>query len=130
MLFESEMRSLLRSKLHLATITEANPDYIGSITIDSALLEAVDLWPGEKVLVVNQTTGVRLETYVISGAADSGAIEINGAAAHLVSSGEKVIIMGFELATKPIIPKVVLLDGQNRIERFLTETAGTTLDMV
>lgn len=124
------MRSLLRSKLHLATITEANPDYVGSITIDSSLIEAVDLWPGEKVLVVNQTTGVRLETYVIKGDAGSGAIEINGAAAHLVNPGEKVIIMGFELATKPIIPKVVLLDSDNRIERFLTEEASATIDMV
>jgi len=128
--FYFKMRSLLRSKLHLATITEANPDYIGSITIDSTLLKAVDLWPGEKVLVVNQTTGVRLETYVISGAADSGVVEINGAAAHLVSPGEKVIVMGFELVTKPIVAKVVLLDGQNRIERFLTEKASATLDMV
>ncbi|MFK5924492.1 MAG: aspartate 1-decarboxylase [Verrucomicrobiota bacterium] len=124
------MRSLLRSKLHLATITEANLDYVGSVTIDSALLEAVDLWPGEKVLIVNQTTGVRLETYVIKGEAGSGAIEINGAAAHLVNPGEKVIIMGFELATKPIVPKVILLDEQNRIERFLTEQPATTLDMV
>jgi len=124
------MRSLLRSKLHLATITEANPDYVGSITIDRSLIEAVDLWPGEKVLVVNQTTGVRLETYVIKGEAGSGAIEINGAAAHLVNPGEKVIIMGFELATKPIIPKVILLDSENRIERFLTEEASATIDMV
>ncbi|NOX98268.1 MAG: aspartate 1-decarboxylase [Verrucomicrobia bacterium] len=124
------MRALLRSKLHLATITEANPDYVGSITIDSSLLEAIDLWPGEKVLVVNQTTGVRLETYVIKGDAGSGAIEINGAAAHLVNPGEKVIIMGFELATKPIIPKVILLDADNRIERFLTEEASATVDMI
>lgn len=124
------MRSLLRSKLHLATITVANPDYVGSITIDSSLLEAVDLWPGEKVLVVNQTTGVRLETYVIKGDAGSGSIEINGAAAHLVNPGEKVIIMGFELATKPIIAKVILLDENNRIERFLTEEASATVDMV
>ena len=124
------MRALLRSKLHLATITVANPDYVGSITIDSSLLEAVDLWPGEKVLVVNQTTGVRLETYVIKGDAGSGSIEINGAAAHLVNPGEKVIIMGFELATKPIIAKVILLDENNRIERFLTEEASATVDMV
>ena len=124
------MRSLLRSKLHLATITEANLDYVGSITIDRTLLEAVDLWPGEKVLIVNQTTGVRLETYVIKGKAGSGAIEINGAAAHLVNPGEVIIIMGFELATKPITPKVVLLDENNRIERFLTEEAAATLDMV
>ena len=124
------MRSLLRSKLHLATITEANLDYVGSITIDSDLLEAVDLWPGEKVLIVNQTTGVRLETYVIKGEAGSGAIEINGAAAHLVNPGEKIIIMGFELATKPITAKVILLDENNRIERFLTEKPTATLDMV
>lgn len=124
------MRSLLRSKIHLATITEANLDYIGSITIDSKLLEAVDLWPGEKVLIVNQTTGVRLETYVIKGEAGSGAVEINGAAAHLVNPGEKIIIMGFELATKPIVPKVILVDGENQIERFLTEKAAATLDMV
>ena len=124
------MRALLRSKLHMATVTEANPDYVGSITIDKSLIEAVDLWPEEKVLVVDQTTGVRLETYVIEGEAGSGAIEINGAAAHLVNPGEKVIIMGFELATKPIIPKVALLDAQNRIERFLTEEAGVTVDMV
>ncbi|MCF6314319.1 MAG: aspartate 1-decarboxylase [Verrucomicrobiales bacterium] len=124
------MRSLLRSKIHLATITEANLDYIGSITIDSELLEAVDLWPGEKVLIVNQTTGVRLETYVIKGDAGSGAIEINGAAAHLVNPGEKIIIMGFELASKPIEPKVILVDEDNRIERFLTEKAAATLDMV
>ena len=114
----------------MATITVANPDYVGSITIDSSLLEAVDLWPGEKVLVVNQTTGVRLETYVIKGDAGSGSIEINGAAAHLVNPGEKVIIMGFELATKPIIAKVILLDENNRIERFLTEEASATVDMV
>ncbi len=124
------MRSLLRSKLHLATITEANLDYVGSVTIDSTLLEAVDLWPGEKVLIVNQTTGVRLETYVIKGEAGSGAIEINGAAAHLVNPGEKIIIMGFELSAKAIVPKVVLLDDENRIERFLTEKAAATLDMV
>jgi len=123
------MRALLRSKLHLATITVANPDYVGSITIDKTLIEAVGLWPGEKVLVVNQTTGVRLETYVIEGEAGSGAIEINGAAAHLVNPGEKVIIMGFELVKKPIVAKVVLLDEQNKIERFLTEEAGMTVNM-
>ena len=61
---------------------------------------------------------------------NSGAIEINGAAAHLVNPGEKIIIMGFELVTKPITPKVVLLDAQNRIERFLTEEASATVDMV
>src|SRR5690606_2541 len=89
------MRSLLRSKIHLATVTEANVDYVGSITIDQDLLRAVGLWDGEKVLVVSTTTGARLETYVIEGAAGSGVIGINGAAAHLINAGEKVIIMGF-----------------------------------
>ena len=77
------MRSLLRSKIHLATVTEANLDYVGSITIDKNLIDAVGLWVGEKVLVVSATTGTRLETYVIEGEPGSGVIGINGAAAHL-----------------------------------------------
>lgn len=119
------MRSLLRSKIHLATVTEANVDYIGSITIDKRLIEAVGLWVGEKVLVVSATTGARLETYVIEGEEGSGIIGINGAAAHLINAGEKVIIMGFELTEKPVEPKVVLCDKFNDIAQFLGETAGT-----
>ncbi|MEM9015635.1 MAG: aspartate 1-decarboxylase [Verrucomicrobiota bacterium] len=118
------MRSLLRSKIHLATVTEANVDYVGSITIDRDLIDAVGLWVGEKVLVVSATTGARLETYVIEGAPGSGAIEINGAAAHLINAGEKVIIMGFELTEKPVKPKVVLCNRENRIAEFLSEEAG------
>lgn len=121
------MRSLLRSKIHLATVTEANVDYVGSITLDRDLIEAVGLWPGEKVLVVSATTGARLETYVIEGAPGSGAVEINGAAAHLINAGEKVIVMGFELAEKPIRPKVVLCDENNRIAEFLEEKPGAVL---
>ncbi len=121
------MRSLLRSKIHLATVTEANVDYIGSITIDRSLIEAVGLWVGEKVLVVSATTGARLETYVIEGDAGSGAIEINGAAAHLINAGEKVIIMGFEIAEKPVQPKVILCDQDNGIAEFLSEEASVAL---
>lgn len=117
------MRSLLRSKIHLATVTEANVDYIGSITIDKNLIEAVGLWVGEKVLVVSATTGARLETYVIEGEAGSGIIGINGAAAHLINAGEKVIIMGFELTEKPVNPQVILCDKDNGIAEFLTEKA-------
>ncbi|MDC0276668.1 aspartate 1-decarboxylase, partial [Verrucomicrobiales bacterium] len=91
------MRSLLRSKIHLATVTEANVDYVGSITIDRELMDAVGFWPGEKVLISSNSTGARLETYVIEGERNSGIIGINGAAAHLINEGEKVIIMGFEL---------------------------------
>ena len=118
------MRSLLRSKIHLATVTEANVDYVGSITIDRNLVDAVGLWIGEKVLVVSATTGARLETYVIEGERGSGAIEINGAAAHLINAGEKVIIMGFELTEKPVDPKVILCDKENGIAGFLSEAQG------
>ncbi|NLT70491.1 MAG: aspartate 1-decarboxylase [Verrucomicrobiaceae bacterium] len=121
------MRSLLRSKIHLATVTEANVDYVGSITIDRNLIEATGLWVGEKVLVVSATTGARLETYVIAGDPGSGVIGINGAAAHLINAGEKVIIMGFELADKPISPRVILCDRDNRIAEVLSERAGMVL---
>jgi aspartate 1-decarboxylase len=117
------MRALLRSKIHLATVTEANVNYVGSITIDKDLFEAVGLWVGEKVLVVSATTGARLETYVIEGERGSGIIGINGAAAHLINAGEKVIVMGFELTEKPVEPKVVLCDENNGIAEFLSEEA-------
>jgi aspartate 1-decarboxylase len=118
------MRSLLRSKIHHATVTEANIDYVGSITIDLELIEAVGLWIGEKVLVVSSTTGARLETYVIEGEAGSGIIGINGPAAHLINAGERVIVMGFEISEKPVKPKIVLCDKDNQIAAYLDERAG------
>ena len=121
------MRSLLRSKIHLATVTEANPDYVGSITIDRNLIDAVGLWVGEKVLVASNTTGARLETYVLEGEAGSGVIGINGAAAHLINAGEKVIIMGFEICEKPVEPRVILMDDDNRIIEYLAEKAGDVI---
>jgi aspartate 1-decarboxylase len=119
------MRWLMRSKIHNATVTEANLAYIGSITIDEDLVDAVGLWPGEKVMVVSNTTGARLETYVIAGERGSGCICVNGAAAHLIGEGEEVIIMGFELADRPVTPKVALVDAANRFARWLTETPST-----
>jgi aspartate 1-decarboxylase len=115
------MRWVMRSKIHNATVTEANLAYVGSITIDSDLLEAVGLWAGEKVLVVSNTTGARLETYTIAGEPGSGEICVNGAAAHLIGEGEEVIIMGFELTAEPIVPNVILVDRQNRLVRRLVE---------
>ena len=115
------MRWVMRSKIHNATVTEANLAYVGSITIDSDLLEAVGLWPGEKVLVVSNTTGARLETYTIAGEAGSGDICVNGAAAHQIGEGEEVIIMGFELTAEPIVPSVILVDKRNRLVRRLVE---------
>jgi aspartate 1-decarboxylase len=113
------MRFVLRSKIHKATVTEADLDYIGSITIDDNLIEKVGFWPGEKVLVVSNTTGARLETYVIIGKKNSGIICMNGAAAHIIKKGEEIIIMGFELSDRPIKPKSILVDKSNKFLKFL-----------
>ena len=113
------MRWFLRSKIHNATVTEAELEYVGSIGIDEALMAQAGLMDGEKVLIVDVTNGARLETYVIREAAGSGAISIRGAAAHLVHPGDRVIIMGFELADEPPKPQKVLVDAQNRFERYM-----------
>ena len=112
------MRSMLRSKIHKATVTKSDLLYVGSITIDRALIDAVGLWLGEKVMVVSITSGARLETYVIEGERDSGIIGMNGAAAHLIHVGEEVIIMGFEITDKPIESKTILVDKENRFVRY------------
>lgn len=91
--------SILKSKIHRVKVTEANLDYIGSITIDEALMEASNIFAGEKVQVVDNTNGARLETYVITGKRGSGCICINGAAAHMVNVGDTVIIMAYALMT-------------------------------
>jgi aspartate 1-decarboxylase len=119
------MRSVLKSKIHKAIVTEANLEYVGSITIDKDLIEAVDLWVNERVMVVSNTTGARLETYVIEGPRGSGVICVNGAAAHLINKGEEIIIMGFELVKEPIEPKVILVDKHNRLIKHLKEEACT-----
>ncbi len=113
------MRWLLRSKIYRATVTDANLDYIGSITIDEALVDTVGLMEGEKVLVVDNTNGARLETYVILGERDSGVICMNGAAAHLIKKGDNITILGFELADAPIAPRKILVDGDNKVARQL-----------
>ena len=109
-------------------MTEANLAYVGSITIDEDLLDAVGLWPGERVLVVSNTSGARLETYVIRGERGTGDMCVNGAAAHLIGEGEQIIVMGFELTDKPITPKAALVDRNNGFVRYLTETPATTLE--
>jgi len=114
------MRWLLRSKIHKATVTDANVAYVGSILIDEALMNRCGLWEGEKVLVVSNTSGARLETYVIKGPRDSGSIQINGAAAHLIKAGEEIIIIGFELSDHPVSPTCILVDEKNRFVRELT----------
>ena len=122
------MRWVMRSKIHNATVTEANLHYVGSITIDEDLLDRVGLWPGEKVLVVSNTSGSRLETYVIAGARGSGDMCMNGAAAHLIGAGEQIIVMGFELVDKPVAPKVILVNAENRFVRWLAEEPHMIVD--
>lgn len=90
---------ILKSKIHRVRVTEANLDYVGSITIDEALMEAADIYAGERVQVVDNTNGARLETYVIPGRRGSGCICMNGAAAHLINVGDTVIIMAYALMT-------------------------------
>ncbi len=113
------MRCVLRSKIHNATVTHANVGYVGSITIDVTLLKKSGIWVGEKVLVVSNTTGARLETYVIEGEENSGMIAINGSAAHLIQRSESIIIMAFELTDTPIKPTVLLVDHQNHLIQSL-----------
>jgi aspartate 1-decarboxylase len=113
------MRQFLRAKIHKATVTEANLDYVGSVTVDASLLERVGIAEYEKVLIVDNTNGARLETYALRGEPDSGIVCINGAAAHLVSAGDEVIIMAFEYGDEPVKPKQVLVDGRNRYVRDL-----------
>ena len=111
---------VIKSKIHRVTVTRANLDYIGSITVDRALMRASGLFEGEKVSVVNVTNGNRVETYVIPGEEGSGAIELNGAAAHLFSAGDIVIIMSYAIVTPEEVadfrPKVVFPDTRtNRL---------------
>ena len=113
------MRAVMRSKIHKAIVTEANLDYIGSITIDQELIERVGLWPGEKVLVVSNTSGARLETYVIAGEPGSGVICMNGACSHLIKAGEEIIIIGFELTDTPIESTSILVNRENRFVEYL-----------
>jgi aspartate 1-decarboxylase len=121
------MRFFLRSKIHNATVTEARLDYVGSITIDESLMKKADILEHEKVLVVDVTNGARLETYAIKGEAGSGVICANGAAAHLIKKGDEVILMTFETAERPRVPRVILVDKKNRFAGSLTEKASRTL---
>lgn len=113
------MREVLQSKIHQARVTQADLAYIGSITIDQDLMDKVDLWPGQKVLLVSNTSGARLETYVIAGQRQSGMICINGAAAHLIKKGEEIIIISFQWSEKPLEGKCILVDENNRFVKYL-----------
>jgi aspartate 1-decarboxylase len=113
------LRTMFKSKIHRATVTEADLHYVGSVTVDADLMEAADLLPGELVHIVDITNGARLETYVIEGRRGSGAIGINGAAAHLVHPGDLVILISYaqvdDAEARRLRPRVVHVDADNRI---------------
>jgi len=113
------MRTFLRSKIHQARVTAADLAYVGSITIDSDLMERADIAAFEKVLVVDNTNGNRVETYAIPAAAGSGTIQMNGAAAHLVRTGDEIIVMTFQTTDRPEPPRQILVDPKNRFVRNL-----------
>jgi aspartate 1-decarboxylase len=115
------MREFLHSKIHKATVTEANLHYVGSITIDESLMKLADIAEYEKVLVVDNNNGNRLETYVIKGEKDSGTIGMNGAAAHLMYKGDEIIIMAFQISDHPRKPINILVDKKNRFVKYLKE---------
>lgn len=119
------IRTMMNGKIHRARVTEANLNYVGSITIDQDILDAVDILPNEKVAIVNNNNGARLETYVISGERGSGVICLNGAAARLVQEGDIVIIMSYVAMTNEEarihVPKVAVMDENNNIVELLHE---------
>jgi len=117
----------MKSKIHRATVTQADLDYVGSVTLDIALMEAADLLEGEQVAIVDITNGARIETYVIPGERGSGIIGINGAAAHLVHPGDLVIIMSYavigDAEARALQPRVVHVDEKNRIVKLGNDAA-------
>ncbi|MGP1347627.1 MAG: aspartate 1-decarboxylase [Phycisphaerales bacterium] len=116
-------RKVLHSKVHMATVTAARPDYVGSITIDRDLMDAVGLRASDAVLVANCRSGARFETYVFEGRSGGGQIEVNGAAAHLVEPGDQVIILHFAFMTdeqyNAFKPRVVIPTPDNKVARVL-----------
>jgi aspartate 1-decarboxylase len=112
-------RTMLKSKIHRATVTQADLHYVGSVTVDQDLMDAADLLPGEQVAVVDITNGARLETYVIAGERGSGVIGINGAAARLVHPGDLVILIAYgqmqDAEARSYVPRVVFVDADNKV---------------
>jgi aspartate 1-decarboxylase len=124
-------RQFMKAKIHRAIVTEANLNYVGSITIDEAILERVDILPNEKVQIVNNNNGARLETYVIPGPRGSGVICLNGAAARLVQTGDTVIIISYawmsDEEAASYRPKIAIMDENNSIKELIGEEVHATI---
>jgi aspartate 1-decarboxylase len=125
---------MLKSKIHRATVTQADLHYVGSVTIDERLMDEADLLPGEQVAIVDVTNGARLETYVIPGPRDSGVIGINGAAAHLVHPGDLVILISYgqldDALAREYRPRIVHVDAANRVIELGSDPAAAVPGMV
>src|SRR5437763_13956669 len=128
------LRTMLKSKIHRATVTHADLHYVGSVTVDEDLMDAADLLPGEQVAIVDVTNGARLETYVIPGGRGTGVIGINGAAAHLVHPGDLVILISYaqmdDATARTYRPRVVHVDAANRVIELGDDPAGAVPGMV
>ncbi len=128
---EDMLRNMMNGKIHRATVTEANLNYVGSITIDEDILDAVGMIANEKVQIVNNNNGARLETYIIPGERGSGVICLNGAAARLVQKGDIVIIISYALIAEEKVaahkPKVAIMDEDNRIKELIHAEPALTI---
>ncbi len=113
------MRNVLRSKIHRAYITDANPDYIGSVIIDRELMEKVDLWEFEKVMICDVTNGNRWETYVLPGDRGSGTVSVQGAGAKLCQIYDFVFILSFVVSDVPVEPKIILVNRENEFVEYI-----------
>ncbi|MZQ84441.1 aspartate 1-decarboxylase [Paenibacillus sp. 5J-6] len=124
-------RTMMKAKIHRATVTEANLNYIGSITIDEDLLDLVDMLPNEKVQIVNNNNGARLETYIIAGPRGTGVVCLNGAAARLVQEGDTVIIMTYATMTdeeaRKHQPTVAIMGENNKVAQLLKAEEHSTI---
>src|SRR3954470_22251425 len=127
------LRTMLKSKIHRATVTQADLHYVGSVTVDLELMEAADLLPGEQVAIVDVTNGARLETYVIPGERGTGVLGINGAAAHLVHPGDLVILISYgqmePAEARAYQPRIVHVDAENKIIELGADAAAAVEGM-
>jgi len=123
-------RTLMKSKIHRATVTHADLNYVGSVTIDQDILDSVDIIPNEKVQIVNNNNGARLETYVIAGERGTGIICLNGAAARLVQKGDTVIIISYAMIPEANVnsfnPKIAIMNDKNEIEQMIDQEMPLT----
>ncbi|KYD27860.1 aspartate 1-decarboxylase [Geobacillus sp. NFOSA3] len=124
-------RTLMNAKIHRARVTEANLNYVGSITIDADILDAVGMVPNEKVQIVNNNNGARFETYIIPGERGSGVFCLNGAAARLVQKGDIIIVISYAIVPEEKIaqhrPKIAIMDENNRIQQLIVEEPAHTV---